>query len=170
MTMKQQLFISEHRPQKELFKSPSNGHHFIKPTGGMWTSSLIDWEHGSDWVRWCLEEQFSHGSDNQFPSWLLTPEDGVRVYTVDGFKDLQELHSAGFTFKPYEGLEHFTGLNFEALAGVYDAIHLTERGQAETRFSVPNLYGWDCESVLWLKWAFKEVQTIGVRSYELGVN
>ena len=30
----------------------------------------------------------------------------------------------------------------------YDAIFLTEKGQHETRFSEPSLYGWDCECVL----------------------
>ena len=30
----------------------------------------------------------------------------------------------------------------------YDAIYLTDKGQMETRFTMPDLYGWDCECVL----------------------
>jgi hypothetical protein len=43
--------------------------------------------------------------------------------------------------------------NWERLARHFDAVHLTEKGQWDTRLppSGDNLYGWDCESTLWLR-------------------
>ena len=39
-------------------------------------------------------------------------------------------------------------LDFEKIAENYDAIWLTEKGMQETRWSNPDLYGWDCETFL----------------------
>ena len=49
----------------------------------------------------------------------------------------------------FEGVMKFP--DFEKVALEFDAIHLTTRGMMETRFTpfeTPDLYGWDCESVL----------------------
>ena len=41
------------------------------------------------------------------------------------------------------------GIDFEKmLSDGIDAIYLTEKGEQETRFESPGLYGWDCECVL----------------------
>lgn len=53
----------------------------------------------------------------------------------------------------------------EAIAKKYDAVHLTSEGQWRTRHSTPNLYGWDCESTLWLRWKFEKVEYIGEMGY-----
>jgi len=39
-------------------------------------------------------------------------------------------------------------LDFEQLSKTYDAVWLTYNGERKTRYSNPDLYGWDCESVL----------------------
>lgn len=57
--------------------------------------------------------------------------------------------------------------DFELLAKHFDVIHLTENGQYETRLNHPDLYGWDCESSLWLNWAVEKVEDLGIKQYKV---
>ena len=50
--------------------------------------------------------------------------------------------------------------DFEQLAIDYDGVHITESGESATRHTEPGLYGWDCESTVWFRWAFSNVQKI----------
>lgn len=127
---------------EEKFIQPKND--WIKPIGGIWGSTYIpDEVCSSDWERWCIEENFGY---NWREAVIFTLKPDAKVYEIDSVQDLNNLteeynmHSSAF----------LATLNFEAMvaAGI-DAIHLTEKGQAETRFSRPySLYGWDVES--WL--------------------
>ena len=49
ITMSLQAFVGE-EPRKELVQ-PITNRMFIKPNGGIWTSSYNE-EYGSDWIRW----------------------------------------------------------------------------------------------------------------------
>lgn len=56
-------------------------------------------------------------------------------------------------------------LKFSEMAKQFDGMHLTDNGQWATRlppFDSPNLYGWDCESTLWFRWAFDKVEDGGL--------
>lgn len=113
---------------------PVSDRQFIKPNGGLWTSP-VDSAYG--WRHWCEAESFGD----------LTKYFDIgfkgRVLIIDSEADLDKL--------PWcEPSEHWRFPIFEPLTfmGV-DAIHLTERGQEETRWSHPrSLCGWDCETVL----------------------
>lgn len=112
-----------------------------KPIGGLWTSP-INSEYG--WRQWCEDQNFSTGPLDEF----FDIEFAGRVYVIDQLKDLLNAPLVRYT-SPY-GLVSVQSIDFEQLINQgYDAIHLTTKGQIETRFSEPiNLYGWDCESVL----------------------
>lgn len=126
----------------EEFVEPQND--WIKPIGGLWGSTYHPeciW--ASDWERWCQEENYEYDQERAV---LFTLKDEAKVYEIDSVQDLNNLAKAYNV--------HSNGslpcLDFEAMvaAGI-EAIHLTEKGQAETRFSRPySLYGWDVES--WL--------------------
>ena len=143
---------------EERFIQPKND--WIKPIGGIWGSTYIQGEvYSSDWERWCIEENFGY---NWKEAVIFTLKPDAKVYEVDSVQDLNNLakaynvHSNGF-------LPH---LDFEAMvaAGI-DAIHLTEKGQAETRFSRPySLYGWDVESWLILNIGAIDQQRPAVRT------
>lgn len=127
-----------------------------KPRGGLWTSTWDD--AGSDWLR----EAGPANMDLLGPApevWLLTPEPAANVLTIDGLDELVTIFDHGY------GIDVFGGrvINFQLLAQDYDAVHLTEKGQWATRLSWPDdLYGWDCECTLWLRWRFTDVQRWGV--------
>jgi len=143
---------------------PVKNKNWVKPEGGLWTSSY-DPECGSGWIQWSIAERFS-GEWNEeeekgyYGCYLLHPEP-ARVLVIDTQQDLIE------ALRHYQNYDHRgggwggTNLDFEALAEDYDAIHLTDRGQWATRMTNPGLYGWDCESTLWFRWCFYDVEWLG---------
>lgn len=174
-------------PDPARFNAPINDHH-QKPFGGLWTSSytprrLCNWTDwagasmGTDWVK----------------AWVLIPEQNPRLWNIDSVADMQRLLEQypwscscslcqsidAFTDGMYSGPMSLTmrhPYDVEAMAADgWDGIHLSLRGQSETRFpaleggarmdfwqaQVLSLYGWDCECTFWLRWAFLEVRYFG---------
>lgn len=124
------------------FEKPQN--EWIKPIGGIWGSTYTpDEVYSSDWERWCISENYGY---NWQQAVIFTLKPDAKVYEIDCKKDLNELAEK---YKTYD-IGQFSRLDFEGMAAAgIDAIHLTEKGQEETRFSRPyTLYGWDVES--WL--------------------
>ena len=106
-----------------------------KPKGGLWTSP-INSEYG--WSDWCEGEGYGDLS-----AWFELDFNGT-VLEIDSFEDMNEL--------PWIESDGHYFVSFQAICAcgfAYDAIHLTEKGQKETRMTHPkSLYGWDCETVL----------------------
>ena len=121
-----------YNPRK--FKSIKNN-QFVKPNGGLWACPIgINW----DWKEWCKSEDFRIESlEESFKIKFIG-----NLFVIDQVEDLISLLR--------EEARHRLGYpNFETiLSSGIDAIYLTERGQEETRFSDPSLYGWDCECIL----------------------
>jgi len=131
-----------------------------------WTST-----HGDEdsWLAWLIGEVWSPGAgrleDHGF--WLLEPDPAARVYEIDALDDLvtllrdyglpkyPTLPDAGLLSEDKRILADDKRPDFEAMArDGFDGLHLTGEGQWLTRLSLPSLYGWDCESTLWFRWAF----------------
>lgn len=126
---------------------PATNNGWIKPAGGLWTSPLRDGVTG--WAQWCREEQW--GTPDA-PVTRILPNPGARVYVIDTLADLVQLEAAfpsADSSLPAE-IKMWPQIDWQAVASEYDAIWLTEEGQWRTRHSTPSLYGWDCETVLWL--------------------
>ncbi len=105
-----------------------------KPTGGLWTSP-INSEFG--WSDWTTRECYGSLSTYFDLTFYGT------VCKVDGVADMATL--------PWlEDAKGNTSVSFEVLVQQgYDAIHLTKKGEGDTRFTDPrSFYGWDCETVL----------------------
>lgn len=101
-----------------------------KPAGGLWTSPVNSkW----GWRDWSESEDYGDLSSNFLIDFYGS------VFVIDSYEDMLLL--------PWiEQSTHF--VSFEGLFE-YDAIHLTEKGQEDTRLTHPkSLYGWDCETVL----------------------
>jgi hypothetical protein len=149
----------------------------FKPRGGFWTSTWHP-RTGGGWVQWCIGEQWGVPADGCWHAWLLTPDPTARIYTIGSYADLADLYGRF----PRDPAGAHAGLlascpDWKAIAGHYDAIHLADRGQVETRFGdllgtpgtgTPHLslYGWDCESTLWYRWAFTSAEYLGQRKFE----
>lgn len=137
----------------------ANEWNWHKPEGGLWTSTYSE-QTGGDWVKWCLGEEFGtrNGTFSQH-GWLLVPTRDARVLRVNNLEDLRRVVKA---YRQKNASKYsFAALDFLQMAKDYDAMHLTEKGQWRTRFSRPGLYGWDCESTVWLRWKFQKVVDLG---------
>jgi len=117
-----------------LFEEISDEPFRNKAKGGLWTSP-VDANYG--WKEWCEAEDF-RTIDKSFKV-----EFSGELLVINALSDLDELpwiESSGIHF-----------ITFQAICAggfAYDAIYLTEKGEAETRYSSPlSLYGWDCECV-----------------------
>ncbi len=144
-----QLFQSadmEYNPEKvdtiENFRFPH-----IKPSGGVWTSTYTKKESTpSDWLYFCKMEQLI--SEKKIHGLLLKPKKECNIVEIDTINDLNDIIKK-YPDEPDEGYPLETRINFEGLARDFDGLHLTYKGQWETRFTQPNLYGWDTESTIW---------------------
>lgn len=137
-----------------------------KPSGGFWTSTYLG-DHGSGWTNWCLGEQFDCSRDNpRWRAWLLHPCPGARVYVIDTLADLHALVNRFYHERRYPSGHISAYPHWERVAEEYDGVRLTEEGVWRTRLTFPtDLYGWDCESTLWLRWAFDRVEDLGVQRF-----
>lgn len=144
--------------REERFIKPQND--WIKPIGGIWGSTYLkDQEISSDWERWCISENFEY---NREEAVIFTLRKDAKVYEIDSVEDLNLL---AMVYNVHGNCMPLM-LDFEAIvaAGI-DAIHLTEKGQAETRFSRPySLYGWDVESWLILNFDAIDLQRAAKRT------
>jgi len=107
---------------------------FIKPEGGLWASP-VNVSYG--WINWCKDNDFGDLSSNFEFVFIgnIFKIDSVRHAALMPWVKLLD------TSIKYPDFEKMVSLGC-------DAIYLTAKGEAETRFSNPSLYGWDCESVL----------------------
>lgn len=122
---------------------------WVKPRGGLWTS-VIRYENGqptsTSWTDWCLGEDFGTPAA---PVTVVIPDPTAVVYRIDDTADLKALEQA--YHQPNDlGIGMWPQLSWVRMGADLDAIWLTDAGQWATRFSQPGLYGWDCETVLWL--------------------
>lgn len=132
----------------DKFKEPENG-YLNKPIGGLWACKYNEnGEFKSEWHRWCYNEE---------PEWVrnygvvFELKENARIYIIDTEDDLNELLQK---YKTYAlGEIRLATLDFEKIKDDYDCIYLTNNGVHATAFSnsLPNLYGWDVESLLILK-------------------
>lgn len=162
-TLPIQIKTSDNKIVKTEFIQAINSDYGVKPKhrSGMWSSSLInqDGKITSDWVEWCRAENF--GPDKQ--DWyLLYPKPKIKIFQIDNIDDCVWLDTNDFLIK--ENIIH-TGLNHMSMDFVklkkagFDGINLTEEGQHATRWhKLYSLYGWDCESTVWLNWNFTRVE------------
>ncbi len=148
MRLGDQLHISTSRELLPHVAQVEN-QHFVKPRGGLWTSSLI--EGRSEWVDWVEDEVF--GDPFSLEWYILYPDPTARILVIDSLADLTRILKTGWQKSyPTSGVRW---PDFEAIAERYDAMHLTSSGQWATRLTYPDsLYGWDCESTLWFHWCF----------------
>lgn len=134
----------------------------VKPIGGLWTSTF-DVETKNGWVEFCENEMFALPESGVWRGYILVPMKKARIYTIDNFAHLYHLIEK-YPYRPYEK-EDFSSfmkekvfIDFEKMSKDYDAIHLTDDGQWQTRYTPGiDLYGWDFESTLWFRDCFTKI-------------
>lgn len=126
-----------------------------KPSGGLWTAPVLD-DGDTAWTQWCRCEQFG---DPDAPRTVIVPHSDAVVYCIDAEADLLALEAAyPLAAELGDNVRLWPRLDWEKMATETDAVWLTRRGEHETRYTTPGLYGWDCATVLWLRPAFTAVE------------
>jgi len=111
------------------FENIRKGGYFNKPFGGFW-SSPVNSNYG--WKHFCKDHNFG----DLTVSFEFELKEDTKILTIDSLYDLKQICS------------QFIDIDFASILEDYDAIYLTEKGFKETHLSTPNLYGWDCETLL----------------------
>lgn len=128
------------------------GRH-AKPHGGLWTSPLRS-DGSCGWAEWCEDSEMAWVGR----AWLLHPAE-ARVFEIDSYEDLYRLWETHGGIGPPAHFADEPWIDWESVGQEFDAIYLTDEGEARTRLSLPlTLYGWDCEAVLWFRWCFSRVE------------
>lgn len=157
----------QHDPRLTLpehFRPVQEGkRRFVKPhVGGLWTAPVTEVAADGSiaataWTDWCRDNMWDEnvGSDSRFLT--IAPQPSARVLLIDSLDDLRAIVDAyPNPAEPYPFVgERYP--NWLALATDWDAVYLTDEGQWATRmppFGEPNLYTWDCATVLWLRPAY----------------
>ena len=127
---------------KELFQSIKNT-MYNKPEGGLWSSTYTSNKpYFSEWQKFCIED-YADGLNDHMT--IFEIKDNTRIYQIDSYDDLKILHDN----YGEKAIAYITTFDFEKMANDYDIIHMTTKGQRETRLSLPLcLYGWDVECSL----------------------
>jgi hypothetical protein len=171
-TFNLQLHIGSEKPAADLMQPIRQDltAALNKARGGIWTSTFLGKDLGSDWAQWQIENDYVKNIANGYSgetekSWLLTPAKDANVFVIDHYKDLEDLMRK--YQRPLYEMSKMYVPDYVKIMQDFDAIHLTKRGEAQTRYSQPfSLYGWDCESTFWLKWKFEKVEDIGEITYK----
>jgi hypothetical protein len=133
---------------------PVRNDSWHKPQGGLWTSTK-DENIVSGWYEWAHSEGML---PTEATTWELTPERDAVLIEVDSLGDLTALLER---YSEGERWGRMPRIDFEAMVqDGFDGMHLTDSGQWATRMSDPSLYGWDCESTVWFRWAFEGLTVI----------
>ena len=107
-----------------------------KPIGGLWTSPVVS---SGSWRKWCIDNSF------QLRPFLVRMRVRVtRCFRVEFEDDLRDMPWV----YPHKELPWARTPDFEQMKEMYECIWLTDDGQWNTRLSTPDLYGWDCETIL----------------------
>lgn len=149
-----------------LFETIRNKPCFLKPDGGLWISPYTPRKRfKSDWLEWCYDASFRDYKQGV----ILTLPNNTKIYTIDSQKDLMSfIDEVGLNKEP-DWFTYWKIPNFEKAAEKYDAIYLTKKGQRDTHIPWKNpeytTYGWDCESMLLLKYKIKSQRPIILDSF-----
>lgn len=166
--LRPQLFVGSKEPKQELM-NPIQNHH-VKANGGIWTSTFINPEEGSAWIKWCIANDFN--VPDAWTGWLLYPKQDANLLVIDSLEDMH------FAFDKYgyylvEGSK-YQQIDYTKMQQDYDGIHMTEQGEWLTRHGFdfrsptpfdPNaplrsFYGYDIESTHWFTWCFEKVEPV----------
>jgi hypothetical protein len=119
---------------------------------GMWTSSLIC----PAWSEWLSHVRDAVADEREKRHWMERlciheVKEGLNIIEIDSLQDWETLvkifpdNRSPNPATPKNEIKPCPDFETIGRAG-YDAIHVTQRGAAETR----DVNGWDCESTLWV--------------------
>jgi hypothetical protein len=175
MILKTQLHVGLGHPLEKI-KNPISNHIMCKANGGLYTSTYLGQDVGSDWLQWCIANEFNIPEDGIWKCWLINIKKDANIFVVDNVDDMHELYDR-YEHPMFEGSRTMQ-IDYTKMSKDYDGIHMTRRGERATRhgniFSRTsnmardsrNMYGWDVESTHFFRDVFKNIIPIELKSIE----
>ena len=155
------LAHENHRLVPEAFPAPENSARSGKPAAGTGLWSSTHSKGTSEWIEWCIGEDFQVPHDGVWHVAILDPCRTAKVLCIDNLEDLKRIIACYLI----SGDKWRLHLDWERMArDGYHGVHLSSEGESATRFSTPDLYGWDCESTVWLAWAFEHIEYTTIKT------
>jgi hypothetical protein len=165
-----QLHVGKLHPTQKILQ-PIKNYIQCKAIGGLYTSSYLGEKLGSDWIQWCLCNEFNIPVDNIWNGWLLTIKKEANIFVVDSLEKMDFLYDRyGFTM--FEG-SNMEQINYEKMQKDYDGIHMTSHGEQVTRhggmfsshprITMRSMYGWDCESTHLFKDVIESIEEVELK-------
>jgi hypothetical protein len=160
---------SDSRPAAHTMIPPSNGHR-LKPSGGLWTSTLGT-SHADGWLWYCVTEHdaFAQNGERttmQQRGWMLDPWP-AHILRIETVADVQRLWYAYATADPHRPTRLL--LDWEQMRrDGWEGLHIPDYWAEHIRFGLtgmpylPSFYGWDCESTIWFRWCFWTARPVDV--------
>jgi hypothetical protein len=128
-----------------------------KPCGCFWTSTLIE-ENKSDWVEWCLNNNFYL---DEIKYGYVLQENTNNILIIDSKEDIEKFEEEYATTWLALGVFKRKRVNWYEVSLKYDGVRLTGKG---LRYSYGTVFSaWDVESTVWFKWCFNIVKTIEMK-------
>lgn len=160
-----QLFVSRgKKPDPSRVRPLQHVLGHVKPWGGLWTSTWNPAWNSSAWVDLCDSDKYRKTDALRW--WLLTPLREARILEIDTQADIERClseHGRMVDLLPelmiYLQKTRGRFVDYLSVAASYDAMHVTARGAA---LGVGSLM-WDCESTLWFRWQFTDVQLFRIK-------
>ena len=156
--MNTQIYI-----RKELghLYTPVKNMDFVKPRGGIWTSTFIDNKKISEWCEWCRSNQNDWVKGYDWFKFHVNKD--AKILLINGIDVVKYLRKR-FPVKS-KIADMFAILDWEKISQYYDGVYLSQIAMRETH--MPNdmklsLYGWDCSSSLWFRNVFDKIEYMGV--------
>jgi len=161
--MKRQLYVGKNKPSQSQMNSVKNDtswfNEFKKPKGGFWTSTIkvvADYKITSEWIEYRQNSNWLIKEDENIYELEVAPN--ANVYTIKSKKDFENLKT---NYSLDANTKSDINIDFEKLqSDGYSGLRVT-------RNTYTLLNGWDCESTLWFKWCFTNVQKIPKKDCEI---
>jgi hypothetical protein len=172
MKLKQQLHVGIYDPIKKV-EQPLSYHIQNKYNGGLFSSTYLGEEIGSQWIQWCLFNEFNVPENGIWNGYLIDVKSDARIYVIDSVEDMERLYDQ-YGFNDYN-IDAMESIDYHRVSQDYDAVHLTDRGQVVTRhpylfrenssnkINYRSMYSWDCESTHFFRNVFDKVKQVKLK-------
>lgn len=169
LKLKKQLHVGTLNPIEKV-KSPLKNHVMCKAIGGLFTSTFLGNDLGSDWIQWCVLNEFGLPENDIWNGYLIDINKDANIFVVNTVADMHYLFDT-YSYELVEGSK-IEQINFIKMSEDYDGVHITKQGEMVTRhpylfdrrenIGLRSMYGWDCESTHFFRNVFDNVEEISL--------
>lgn len=166
MNLKTQLHVGMVDPLIKV-NTPITQHLSCKGIGGLYTSTYLGKKLGSDWVQWCIGNDFHVPENGIWKGYLIEINKDAKIFIVNSLEDMHYLFDT-YSSPMLERLS-LEQIDFNKMAEDYDGIHMTMHGERVTRHpflfgddrgGMRSMYGWDVESTHFFRNVFDSISSI----------